>query len=138
MTVTPTTIPYTPTFVAQTESSRQVNIVARVSGFLERIAYQEGDLVKQGQLMFTLDPKPFQAQLNQANGELQSQQARLETAQSTFDRVKPLAEQEALSQSDLDKAKGELRRRTRRGVLWRAPRSRRRSSTSATRRSCRR
>jgi membrane fusion protein (multidrug efflux system) len=108
VTVTPTTIPYTPTFVAQTESSRQVNIVARVSGFLERIAYQEGDLVKQGQLMFTLDPKPFQAQLNQANGELQSQQARLETAQSTFDRVKPLAEQEALSQSDLDKAKGEL------------------------------
>jgi membrane fusion protein, multidrug efflux system len=107
-TVTPTSIPYTPTFVAQTESSRQVNIVARVSGFLERIAYQEGDLVKQGQLMFTLDQKPFQAQLNQANGELQSQEARLATAQSTFDRVKPLAEQEALSQSDLDKAKGEL------------------------------
>lgn len=107
-TVTPRSIPYTPTFVAQTESSRQVNIVARVSGFLERIAYQEGDLVKQGQLLFTLDPKPFQAQLNQANGELQSQEARLATAQSTFDRVKPLAEQEALSQSDLDKAKGDL------------------------------
>ena len=108
ITVTPTTIPFTPTFVAQTESSRQVNIVARVSGFLEKIAYQEGDLVKQGQLMFTLDTKPFVAQLNVAKGELESQQARLSTAQATFARVKPLADEEALSQSDLDKAKGEL------------------------------
>ena len=58
--------------------------------------------------MFVLDPKPFQAQLNAAQGELQSQQARLTTAQATFGRVKPLAEQDALPQSDLDKAKGEL------------------------------
>ena len=58
--------------------------------------------------MFQLDPKPFQTQLNAANGELQSQQARLATAQATFGRVKPLAEQDALPQSDLDRAKGEL------------------------------
>lgn len=108
ITVTPTTIPYTPTFVAQTESSQQVNIVARVSGFLDRIAYKEGELVKQGQLMFQLDPKPFQAQLNATNGELQSQQARLATAKANYGRVKPLAEQDALSQADLDRAKGEL------------------------------
>ena len=95
-------------FVAQTESSRQVNIVARVSGFLDRIAYQEGELVKQGQLMFQLDPKPFQAQLNAARGELDSQQARLATAEVTYGRVKPLAEQDALPQTDLDRAKGEL------------------------------
>ena len=108
ITIAPTTIPFTPVFVAQTESSRQVNIVARVSGFLERIAYQEGELVKQGQLMFQLDPKPFQAQLNAARGELQSQQARLATAEVTYGRVKPLAEQDALPQTDLDRAKGEL------------------------------
>ena len=41
LTVAPRTIPYSPSFVAQTESSRQVNIVARVSGYLDRIAYQE-------------------------------------------------------------------------------------------------
>ena len=108
ITITPRTIPYSPHFVAQTESSRQVNIVARVSGFLERIAYDEGELVKQGQLMFTLDPKPFQAQLNAAQGELQSQQARLTTAEATYARVKPLTEEDALPLSDLDKAKGEL------------------------------
>lgn len=108
VTVAPRTIPFSPQFVAQTESSRQVNIVARVSGFLERIAYEEGELVKQGQLMFTLDPKPFQAQLNAAQGELQSQQARLVTAEANYGRVKPLTEQDALPLSDLDKSKGEL------------------------------
>ena len=45
------------TFVAQTESSRQVDIVARVSGYLDRIAYREGELVKEGQLLFQLDPQ---------------------------------------------------------------------------------
>jgi membrane fusion protein, multidrug efflux system len=108
LTVEPKSIPYTSVFVAQTESSRQVNIVARVSGFLDRIAYREGELVKQGQLMFQLDPKPFQAQLNAARGELDSQQARYATAQLTYGRVKPLADQDALPQIDLDRAKGEL------------------------------
>jgi len=108
LTVAPRTIPYTPTFVAQTESSRQVNIVARVSGFLDRIAYQEGELVKQGQVMFLLDTKPFTAQLNAAQGELQATQARLVTAEATYGRVKPLTEQDALPLTDLDRAKGEL------------------------------
>ena len=106
--IVPKTIPFSPTFVAQTESSRQVNIVARVSGFLDRIAYQEGELVKQGQLLFVLDTKPFIAQLNAAEGEVQAQQARLVTAEATYGRVKPLTEQDALPLADLDRAKGEL------------------------------
>jgi membrane fusion protein, multidrug efflux system len=107
-TIVPTSIPWVPSFVAQTESSRQVNIVARVSGFLDTIAYSEGKLVKQGDLMFQLDPKPFQAQLDAARGELQAQQARLATAKSNLDRVKPLTQQDALSQADLDRAQGEF------------------------------
>ncbi len=107
VTVQPQTIPFVPSFVAQTESSRQVDIVARVSGFLDKIAYKEGELVKDGQLLFQLDPKPFQAQLDAARGELQAQQARFTTAQATLARVKPLAQQNALSQADLDKAQGE-------------------------------
>ena len=108
MTVAPRTIPYTQSFVAQTESSQQVDIVGRVSGFLDKIAYQEGELVKAGQVLFQLDPKPFQAQLQSARGGLQSQQARLTTARANLSRIKPLAEQNALSQSDLDKAQGEF------------------------------
>src|SRR3954471_534139 len=106
-TVTPQTIPHVMTFVAQTESSRQVDIVARVSGFLERIAYREGELVKEGEVLFELDAKPFQAQLDAAKGELLAQRARFATARANLDRVKPLAEQDALSRADLDRAQGE-------------------------------
>jgi membrane fusion protein (multidrug efflux system) len=108
ITVEPRDIPYTSNFVAQTESSQQVNIVARVSGFLDKIAYQEGEVVKEGQLLFQLDPKPFQAQLEAARGEMQAQQARFTTAQANLGRVKPLAEQNALSRADLDRAQGEF------------------------------
>ena len=108
MAVAPQAIPYSVSFVAQTESSRQVDIVARVSGFLDRIAYKEGELVQEGQLLFQLDPKPFQAQLESARGELLAQQARHTTASANLGRVKPLAQQNALSQADLDKAQGEF------------------------------
>jgi membrane fusion protein (multidrug efflux system) len=108
LTVAPGAIPFVSTFVAQTESSQQVDIVARVSGFLDKIAYQEGELVKQGQLLFQLDPRPFQAQLDGARGELQSQQARLTTATANLNRIKPLAEQNAVSRADLDRAQGEF------------------------------
>src|SRR5262245_4000692 len=106
--VEPQTIPYVATFVAQTESSQQVDIVARVSGFLDRIAYHEGDVIKEGDVLFELDHKPFQAELDAANGELEAQQARLTTAKANLARIKPLAEQDAVSQSDLDRAQGEF------------------------------
>jgi membrane fusion protein (multidrug efflux system) len=108
VTVQPQTVPYFATFVAQTESSRQVDIVARVSGYLDKIAYQEGELVKEGQLLFQLDPKPFQAQLQAAQGELRAQQARHSTAAANLNRVKPLVEQRAISRADLDRAQGEF------------------------------
>ena len=107
MTVTPTTIPYAPTFVAQTESSRQVDIVARVSGFLDKITYLEGDLVEEGQVLFQMDPKPFQAQLDAAKGALAQQAARLQTARQNLARVKPLAAENAVSKKDLDDAVGQ-------------------------------
>jgi len=93
-------------YVGQTESSRQVQIVARVSGFLEKRVYTEGSLVKAGDVMFLQDAKPFQAQLNAAKGALAEQQARLETARADLQRVKPLVELNALSQKNLDDATG--------------------------------
>jgi len=108
ITVAPTTIPFVSTFVAQTQSSHQVDIVARVSGYLDKIAYQEGELVKQGQLLFVIDSKPFQAQIDGATGELRAQQARLATATANLNRIKPLAEMNAVSRADLDRAQGEF------------------------------
>src|SRR5262245_36621551 len=86
VTIKPQSIPYIASFVAQTESSRQVDIVARVSGYLEKIAYGEGELVKEGQLLFVLDQKPFQAQLESAQGELKAQEARHSTAFAYLNR----------------------------------------------------
>ncbi len=108
ITVAPRDVPHISNFVAQTESSRQVEIVARVAGFLDRIAYSEGMFVKEGQVLFQIDPKPFKAQLDAAQGELEAQKARLTTATATLNRVKPLAAQNALSQADLDRATGDF------------------------------
>ncbi len=93
-------------FVGQTESSRQVEIRARVEGFLEKIAYQEGAQVQEGQVLFQMDSKPFEAALQQARGELALQQARLETAVANLRRIKPLAARNAVSRKDLDDASG--------------------------------
>jgi membrane fusion protein (multidrug efflux system) len=91
-------------YTGKTESSREVEIRARVSGYLEKIAYQEGSLVKQGQLLFEIDPRPFQAELDNAKGALGVEQAKLDNARATLNRVKPLARENAISQKDLDDA----------------------------------
>ena len=94
-------------FVAQTQSSHLVNIQARVSGFLDKRLYNEGAVVKEGQVLFQMDAKPFQVQLDQAKAALAKQEAALETARLNLERTKPLTEQEALSQKDLDDATGQ-------------------------------
>ena len=52
-------VPVTAQYVAQTQSSQAVNIQARVSGFLDKRVYTEGAVVKAGQVLFKMDPKPF-------------------------------------------------------------------------------
>lgn len=95
-------------FVGQTQSTRQVQIVARVNGFLNKRVYTEGSFVKAGQVMFLQDPKPFKAQLDAAKGALAEQQARLQVAHDNLARVKPLAARKALSQRELDDATGQF------------------------------
>ena len=94
-------------YVAQTQSSQAVNIQARVSGFLDKRIYTEGAVVKAGQVLFKMDPKPFQAQVDGAAAALQRNQAALDVASSNLKRTKPLVEQNALSQKDLDDATGQ-------------------------------
>jgi len=94
-------------YVGQTESSQQVEIRARVSGFLEKRVYTEGSAVRAGDLLFEMDRKPFEAALDAAKAALNQQRARLDTAQANLDRVKPLAKENALSQKDLDDAVGQ-------------------------------
>jgi membrane fusion protein (multidrug efflux system) len=106
ITVTGTDAPYEAEFVGETESSQEVEIRARVEGFLESINYQEGSVVKKGAVLFQMDRKPFEAALAAARAELEAQQARLATAAANLRRVGPLAAEDALSQKDLDDATG--------------------------------
>ena len=81
-------------------------IRAQVSGYLIKQNYREGDLVKKGQVLFEIDPRTFQAALDQAKAQLSMQQARHTTAKANLDRIRPLAAQNAVSQKDLDDAVG--------------------------------
>ena len=106
MTVVPRDVPLTTVYIAQTRSSQAVNIQARVSGFLEKRLYTEGSMVKAGTVLFQMDKKPFQAQVDAAKAALQREQAALVVAKANLARTRPLTEQNALSQKDLDDAEG--------------------------------
>ena len=107
--VEPQTVPVSTSFVAQVESSHQVEVMARVNGFLDKILYREGDVVKQGQTLFLMDQKPFVAQVEAARGALENRKAQLWTAQANLDRIQPLAALDAASKSDLDNAIGAVK-----------------------------
>jgi len=85
-----------------------VNAVIRpqVTGYLIKQNYREGELVKKGQVLFEIDPRTFQAVLDQAKAQLSQQQARHITAKANLDRIRPLAAKNAVSQKDLDDAVG--------------------------------
>jgi RND family efflux transporter MFP subunit len=87
------------------------DVRAQVTGYLLRQGYQEGAFVKKGQLLFEIDPRPFQAALDQAQGLLAQARAQLATAQAVqgrtqldVERYVPLAKEQAASQQDLDNA----------------------------------
>jgi membrane fusion protein (multidrug efflux system) len=87
------------------------DVRAQVTGYLMKQAYQEGAFVKQGQLLFQIDPRPFQAALDQAEGQLAQSKALLANAEAVqvrtqldVNRYTPLAKEEAASQQDLDNA----------------------------------
>lgn len=104
VTVEPETVPAVYEYVGVAQSSHLVEIRSRVEGYLEEIAYEEGALVKRNDLLFTLDLRPFEAALDNAKGVLAQQEAALWNAKRTTERLKPLYEQNAASQRDLDNA----------------------------------
>lgn len=78
------------------------NIQPQVSGYLIRQDYKEGSSVHKGQVLFEIDPRPFQASLDQAKGQVAQVQAQLQLAQINVHRDTPLARAHAIAQSQLD------------------------------------
>jgi membrane fusion protein, multidrug efflux system len=97
-------VPVPMELVGQAAGSQDVEIRARVEGFLEKVAFTEGTLVKKGQLLYQIDPKDLQAALANAKANLATWQARLEKTNNDVKRYTPLAKQQAVSQMELDNA----------------------------------
>jgi len=91
-------------FVGQVYGHADIPIRARVAGFLEGIHFEEGLKVKKGQLLYRIDPSEFQAQVARQESQLAEAKTALAKSKSDLDRIKPLAEINAVSQSDLDAA----------------------------------
>jgi membrane fusion protein, multidrug efflux system len=90
--------------VGATLGSEDIEIRARVEGYLVSVNFTEGSFVKKGQLLYKIDPQPLQAALAQAQANLETARAGLEKTNNDVNRYKPLAEQKAVSQQELDNA----------------------------------
>jgi membrane fusion protein (multidrug efflux system) len=91
-------------FVGQTYGAEDIAIRARVEGFLEGIHFEEGSEVIKGQLLYTLESQPYEAEVAAMMSRLAEAKTMLAKATSDLNRIRPLAERKAVSQSDLDGA----------------------------------
>lgn len=104
VTVKPAAVPLVKDLVGRLAAYRSADVRARVPGVLQRRVYEEGSDVKEGQLLFVIDPAPLQAALGQAVASQASAQANYTNARTAAERARNLAPQKFISQSDLDNA----------------------------------
>lgn len=100
--VEPKRVPIHFEVIGQTEGSKQVEVRARVSGILEKRLYTEGAPVRAGEPMFRIERAPFEIALAQAKAQLAQAQARVDQARREADRLKPLAQEKAVSRKEYD------------------------------------
>lgn len=91
-------------YAGRIRAQQFVEIRARVEGYLERMLFAEGTYIEKGQTLFIIDPKLYQAHANRARAQLNKAKAQALKAERDLNRIKPLFEQNAASQLDLDNA----------------------------------
>ena len=89
-------------FTGNTAAVNTVSIRARVSGYLEKIEFKEGAHVKANDILFEIDPRPYQAALDQAQANLEQSQAQLKLADSEFQRAENLRKSGVIATQDYD------------------------------------
>jgi membrane fusion protein (multidrug efflux system) len=104
LTVVPQDVPISQEWIGTMEGDVTAQIRAQVSGYLMSRNYLEGSVVKQGDLLFQIDARPFQATLDQANGRLAQDQAQYGKTELDVKRFTPLARDGAISQEEVDDA----------------------------------
>jgi membrane fusion protein (multidrug efflux system) len=97
--------------IGQTRGNEEIEISARVEGFLETKNFEEGSFVKKGQLLYTIDSRPFQANLAQAKANVGTAQSELVRSQQDVKRYEPLVAKNAVSVQDLETAKADEKSR---------------------------
>jgi RND family efflux transporter MFP subunit len=95
-------VPIISEWVATLDGYINAQIQPQVAGYVIRQTYKEGSFVRKGQILFQIDPRPFQALLDQAKAQLAQAQAQLGKTQMDVDRDTPLAKERAIAQSQLD------------------------------------
>jgi multidrug efflux system membrane fusion protein len=95
-------------FSGRLEAVDRVQVRPRVAGAIQSVHFREGALVKTGDLLFTIDPAPYQAAVAQAQGQVASADAKVSLAQTELDRGHRLSDNRTISQSDLDQRQSTL------------------------------
>lgn len=96
-------------FVGRFEAPTTVQVRARVGGYVQAAHFREGQFVRQGQLLFTLDPRPAQAAVSAARAQLAQAEARYGLARADLRRAESLAQSQAVSQAELDQRRAGVR-----------------------------
>jgi RND family efflux transporter MFP subunit len=89
-------------YTGRLEAVESVEIRARVNGYLQSVHFTDGAIVKKGALLFVIDPRPYQAELNRATAQLEQAIARFERTQRDFARAQQLVKSRAMSQEEVD------------------------------------
>jgi RND family efflux transporter MFP subunit len=99
-------------YVGRFEAVDQVDVRPRVSGYLTEIGFKDGEMVKKGQTLFVIDPRPYQAVLDQAKAQTERAQASLTNARTALERGKTLLGARAISQEEFDNRQAAERQAT--------------------------
>ena len=91
-------------YVGRIRAQQFVEIHARVEGYLEKMLFKEGSYITKGQTLFVIDPQVYRAHVNRARAQLNKARAQAQKANRDLERIRPLYEQNAASQLDLDNA----------------------------------
>lgn len=89
-------------YIGRTDAVESVEVRARVSGYLLSVDFKAGSIVNKGDPLFRIDPRPYQADLDRANGALQQAQAQLKLAQADLDRAKDLRTKNVIAANEFD------------------------------------
>src|SRR5882672_10884592 len=89
-------------YTGRFEALATVEVRARVSGFIDSIHFNDGQIVKQGDLLFVIDPRPYRLAVEQARADVERAQSKLEIAASDVERATPLVRSQTLSGREFD------------------------------------